>query len=141
MIKRDLLQRQIEELGKMLGKVTADFYDLKAAGGFGPAVEAATRTLNSRLDLDVVGLVDLERRDFLDTLRSNKGFSHENLEKFGEILFGFAEGDSIYDKSKLYEKCLAIYEFLEQDEKIYSFQRRARIAQIRRLSEGIGTQK
>lgn len=132
MIKRDLLQRQIEELGKTLSKVIADLYDLKTTGKFGAAVEAASQMLSGQLDVDIGKLLGLKPENFLNKLKSNKGFSHENLEKLGDILLFFAEEGSVYDKEKLYGKCLTIYEFLEQDEKIYSFERRAKIAGVKK---------
>lgn len=131
MIKRDLLQRQIEELGKSLSKVIADLYDLKTNGKIAIAIDATSQTLSSQLDISIDKLLDLNQRDFPDTLKSNKGFSHDNLEKLGDIFLLFADEGLGYDKSKLYEKCLMILEFIERDEKIYSFGRRRKIADIR----------
>lgn len=137
MIRRDLLQRQIEELGKTLGNVIAGLYGHETTGKSGVTVETASHILNGQLDIDVGELLDLEPEDFLNKLNSNKGFSHENLEKLGDIFLLFADRDSIYDRKKLYRKGLAIYEFLEREEKIYSFERRIKIAEIKELYDNL----
>lgn len=131
MIKRDLLQRAIDEMGKTLSKIITDLLDLKTTEQIGKVMTTASQDLNGQLTIDFVKLLELADEDFLNKLKLNNSFNHANIEKLGDILFLMAEKSSAYNKVNLYTKCLTLYEFLEQAEKVYSFERRARIAKIK----------
>lgn len=131
MIQRDLLQRQIEELGKMLGRVISELYGLEGKGNAGATIEIVNEALQGQLAMDIQKLIDLPRDDFINKLRKNTGFDHANMEKLADIFAYFADYDILPEKAKLYKKCLAVYEFLENDEKIFSFERQNKIDQIK----------
>lgn len=132
MLKRDLLQREIEQLGHALGKAIADLYRLDGDGKVDFGIQASQQQLKDQLDLNIYELVNKTDSSFLDYLRSKPGFSHENMERFADILLFYADKSTGDLQKKFYEKCLAIYEFLENDEMVYSFSRRSKIAEVGR---------
>lgn len=132
MLKRDLLQREIEQLGHAIGKIIAGLYRLDGDGSIDFRIQISRQQLKDQLDLDIYELINKPGTLFLDYLRSRPGFSHENMERFADLLLFYADNDSGGLRKKFYEKCLAIYEFLEEDEKVYSFSRRAKIAEVRK---------
>ena len=70
MERRDLIQDEIERLGRVLGKILATFLGLKSQGKVQEGIEEAEQQLQSYLDLDVPKLLQLEGRDLVDYLQS-----------------------------------------------------------------------
>ena len=59
---------------------------------------------------------------WLDTLKAGKQFNSESLEKLAGILLFVAENTDLKERNRLYKKCWLIYEYLDETEKIYSFE-------------------
>ena len=86
--------------------------------------------MKSELDIDITRLIQIPNEEFVDTLKSTKGFSNENLEKFAEILFKVAENSHEVDKN-FYEKSLVLLEYIEKEENTYSLDRVWKIEKIK----------
>lgn len=96
-------------------------------------IEMTNQVLKGELDLDIRELTNIQNENFIKTLKAKKGFNNENLEKLADILLFIAENGSDKDKSRLYEKCLMIYEYLEKAENVYSLIRQEKIEQIKNI--------
>jgi hypothetical protein len=84
--QEDWLLRQINLLGRVLGKILADLLGLKAHGQIGEGIEVAGQALKSELELDINDLAVMPAERFIITLREGKQFSDENFEMLADIL-------------------------------------------------------
>jgi hypothetical protein len=130
MEQRDYLKKQIDQLGQVLGKIFSDLLGLKSYGQINGGLEITNQTLKNELDLDIQNLLDISTDDFVNTLRTQKNFTNDNLDKLAEILLLIADNKQSNNK-KLYKKCLTIYEYLEKLENIYSLDRQWKIERIK----------
>jgi hypothetical protein len=134
--QEDWLLRQINLLGRVLGKILADLLGLKAHGQIGEGIEVAGQALKSELELDINDLAVMPAERFIITLREGKQFSDENFEMLADIFLIVAEELNHIDtdnekKKKLYEKALIIYDYLDKTGSTYSVERHNKIEKIK----------
>lgn len=130
MEQRDYLKKQIDQLGQVLAKILSDFLGLKNSGEINAGIEMTNQTLKNELDFNIQDILDIPTDKFIDTIKRQKDLTNENIEKLAQILLLITDNQK-YDNKKLYEKCLAIYEYLEKVENIYSLDRHWRITRIK----------
>lgn len=133
MEQRDYLLREINQLGKVLGKMIAGLLRLKQGDVAMQGVEVVNQSLKSEIDLDLDLLMTVEPDRLIGFLIKDKGFNEDNLDKLAEILFMIA-GDMTEDnpvRNSYYERCLVIYEYLDKTQQIYSFDRYLKLEQIK----------
>ena len=136
MQQEDWLIRQINQLGRVLGKILADLLGLKTKGQVGEGIEAAEQALKGELDLDISHLAAMPTDRFIITLREGKQFTDENFEMLADIFLIVAEELDQNDrdngkKKQLLEKALIIYEYLDKSGSTYSFERHNKIEKIK----------
>ncbi|MBN9351053.1 MAG: hypothetical protein J0H55_10240 [Chitinophagaceae bacterium] len=132
------MQRQIEELGKALGMVVSKLYRIEGSGDLESVIKVSVQELKTKSDLDIQKLLDIPSENFIKILSARKDFNHDNLDQLANLFLLFADKTTVYDQRKLYEKSLVILDFLENDEKVYSFERRSKIAEIKKRLEESG---
>jgi hypothetical protein len=137
MQQEDWLMKQINLLGRVLGKILADLLGLKSQGQVGLGIEAAEQTLKNELDLDIDDLILIPTDQFIKTLQEGKNFSDEDLEKLADIFFLIAEdhdqsGIDADKKKKLYERSLTMHEYLDRKGSTYSFDRHIKIEKMKK---------
>ena len=138
MQEEDWLIRQINQLGRVLGKILADLIGLKTQGQIGEGIEAAEQTLNNELGLNIDDLTSSPTEQFIKTLQEGKKLSDDNFDKLADIFFLFAEelderGTDNEKMKKLYERSLTIYEYLDKTGSTYSFDRHFKIDKIKNV--------
>ena len=130
MEKQDYLQRQIDQLGKVLGELLAKV----AGGGKNPdaseTLEAVNQTLDENLDLDIEKLLNIPEEYFIDKLIKNRLLNDLNLETLADLL-GELAYHSYSHKNELLKRALLIYEHLEKSGKAFSFTRNQKIESIK----------
>lgn len=131
MEQEDYLQRQIDQLGRVLGKLLSNLLALKNKGQTSIGIEIADQTLKQQLDLNIQEIIDIKTADLIKILKAEKNFTNEYLAQLAEILYVLADDSPDNNKKRIYVKCLTIYEYLENTEKTYSFDRQMRIKQIK----------
>ena len=131
MEQEDYLKRQIDQLGRVFGKILVDLLGLKSKGQVNIGIEITNQMLKSELDFDIQELTDIRTDDFINTLLSEKKFNNDNFEKLAEILLLVADSKAEKERKMLYEKCLTIFEYLEQTENVYSLDRQQKMARIK----------
>ncbi|MDR1345257.1 MAG: hypothetical protein LBK03_00945 [Bacteroidales bacterium] len=114
MEREDYLKKQIDQIGRILGKILVDFLGLQSKGQAGIGIELANQALKSELDFDIQELTDIPTADFMHTLIAEKKFTDDSLEKLAEILLFIADNKKDKEQKALYEKCLTIFEHLEK---------------------------
>jgi len=125
--------RQFDQVGQVLGKILSDLLGLKSQGKVNDGIEIVNQVLKENLDLDIQKLLNIQLDDFINTLKTEKGFNNESLDKLADILTIIAENRQNKDKKMLYERCLIIYEYLEKTENVYSVDRKWKIEQIKNM--------
>lgn len=130
---RDYLMRQFDQVGQVLGKILSDLLGLKSQGKVNDGIEIVNQVLKEELDLDIQKLLNIQLGDFINTLKTEKGFTNESLDKLADILTIIADNRQNKDKKMLYERCLIIYEYLEKTESVYSLDRKWKIEQIKNM--------
>jgi len=133
MEQRDYLQREIEQLGRVLGKLLSDLLGLKSDGKVSDSIETTDQVLKDELNLTIEDLTAIPTDKFISMLQSDQNFSNRNLEQLAGILLLLAgnrsDGDDV--RKMLYEKCLTIYEHLEKTESTYSLDRNLKMEIIK----------
>ena len=133
MEQQDYLMKQIEQFGLVLGKILSKLLNLKDSST--ESTVAVNKIFTEELDFDVNQLKDINEDKWFDTLKTEKQLNSENLEKLADILLFAAKNVNLNEKNQLYQKCLIIYQYLEESEKIYSFERNHKINIIKHLIE------
>jgi hypothetical protein len=134
--QEDWLIRQINQLGRVLGKILADLIGLKTQGMVGEGIEAAEQALKSELGLNIDDLIAIPTEQFIKTLQESKKMSDDNFDHLADIFLLIAEeldqrGTDNEKKKKLYERSLNIYEYLDKAGSTYSFDRHYKIERIK----------
>jgi len=137
MERQDYLKKQIDQLGKVLGKILADLIGLKNQGKASEGIEIAAQELESELDLDIEELIEIPTDKLAETLITKYSMKNEHIDRFADILFELSEGFEFQDSNKkadyLYKKSLALYEYLNNTGTVYSFDRHFKIEKIKNL--------
>ena len=85
MEQRDVIKDQIEQLGRVLGKIIANFMGLKTQGNTNEAIQITNKELQSELDLDIDKLIQLELRDITEYIEL-KRLTDIHLEQLSNYL-------------------------------------------------------
>lgn len=138
MQQEDYLKRQIDQLGRVLGKVLADLLGLKSTGQLTQGTEAASHTLKGAIGLDIGDLASIPALEFVETLQKSGKLNDDNLETLAEIMLIVAEDSDQPGAAReyviqLYERSLLLYEYIDQASSLYSYDRHARINRIRQV--------
>ncbi len=138
MEERDYFKRQIDLLGKVLGKLLAELIGKKSSGGITDGIEITNQVLKSELDIEIIDLITMSNDEIIDFLKTKKQLNDENLEQIAEILMLNIETNSEngikeMDRLNLLQKCLTIYNYIQANDKTYSFERNTKIQKIQLL--------
>jgi len=135
MEQRDYLMRQIEQAGRVLGKVLADLSGLKREGKVREGIGQAGQTLQGELDLRIEELTGIPVDQLVNTLLEKKHMFQENLEKLADLLVEIADGYELLDNQEnarsLYQRALTLYEYVDQAGSAFSFNRHSKIQQLK----------
>ena len=138
MQQEDYIKRQIDQLGRVLGKILADLMGLKARRQASLEIESVSQALKTELGLTIDDLTLIPTDSFLTTLLDTKKFSDNNFEQLAEIMFLIAEELNIKNTDvgkmkQLYERALIIFEILDKTSSTYSFDRHSKIEKIKNV--------
>lgn len=117
-MEQDYIKRLIEEIGRVLGKIVSDLAGLKTEGQVGEIYQMVSETLKDELDFDIEELIS--RDDEINFLVNEKSFSHANINMLADIIYLMWNDVPENKQEKLHEKCLVLYEYLQQTSTTYS---------------------
>lgn len=133
MIKRDYILRWTKELAKVLAKLMGKRVELQ--------LEIIHQTYDELLELDLNELDQLPLEAVLPFLSGEKqlegsqlNFLAEILSKHGELLL---KNSDFFAGRRRLQEALLIFEFLDIQEAIYSFERQAGMEKIRQTIDKI----
>ena len=134
----DYIKRQIDQLGRVLGKILIDLLGLKASGNISEGIEVADQTLKNERDLTFDEIASIPAEKFIATLQEEKKLSNDNLDSLAEILFLVAEeldekGSDLEKKNEMYLRSLILYDHIEKICSTYSLERHLKIKKIQNM--------
>ena len=132
MQQRDLIQDQIEQLGKVLGKGIAKILGLDGDQDILKILEEVQTELAAEVDIDLKKLVGLSQVEYELALEEKLKAHEKPLNKLGELLLLMGKGCAPEGELKqLYlEKALWTYTYLDSISSIYSIERLQKIKTI-----------
>jgi hypothetical protein len=138
MEERDYFKRQIDLLGKVLSKLLAELIDKKSSAGITNGIEMTNQVLKSELDIEIIDLITIPNDEIIDFLQTKKQLNDENLEQIAEIIMFNIEtnsenGMNEISRLNLLQKCLTIYDYVQANDRTYSFERNMKIKKIQSL--------
>ncbi len=138
MEERDYYKRQIDLLGKVLGKLLMELIGKKRNGGLNDGVEITNQVLKNKLDVEINDLITISNDEIIDFLKLEKQLNDVNLEQIADLLLINIETNSEnriedIDGLNLLEKCLKIYNYIQANDRTYSFERNIKIQKIQLL--------
>jgi len=132
---RDLIKDQIEQLGKVLGKILSDFLGLKTIGQVSQGIEIANKQLKSRLDIDIDKLLSIDNNMFKEYFEKRM-MPPEHLEILSKYLKEVGETKittNINDAKVYLNKSLELLVLIDDITKTMSFERMNQKLQIENM--------
>ena len=129
----DYFLRQIDILGRILGKILTELLKKKSSGEIMDSVEVTAQALKSELDIDLNSLLLVGNENLVEFLKTEKKFGDQHLEKMAELFFILGQ-DIKNEKALLFlQKSLTIYEYLNKTSSTYSLDRIHKIDKIKKM--------
>ncbi len=138
MEQRDFLKDQIEQMGKVLARVLADFFHMKNDNNASEGVEIANQHLREKIDIDIVKLTGLNKGELVDYCM-NRNLTADHLEFLAEYLKEAGLAESSSDKQGAKKYWLTAIELLEignEISRVISFEGLNRKIEIEGLLKG-----
>jgi hypothetical protein len=127
----DRLKKQIDQLGKVLGKILADLLQIKNQGDASISIDSVFVTFKTELDLDLEEIIDYPIDQLITKLKKEKGFTNSNLEILADILYHLDDGVNVTRKCECLERALTIYEYTQLQDANFSMERMEKINRIK----------
>jgi hypothetical protein len=135
MQQEDYIKRQIDQLGRVLGKILADLLGPESHGTTMENVESVIRDLTGKMGVTEYDPFSRPPGEFIEQLKDAKGFNEDNFNTLADIFILLAEctdpGTSMDQKQTMYGLALAIFEHLDQVSHTYSFDRHLKMDKIK----------
>ena len=123
MEKQDYLERQIQQLTQALTRIISDFLGIKNQSVSNEILEQTNSSLNEYFGFDLTDLSKLSNEDFIKIIQNNKSLNIENLDKLSDFIEMFANQKTVNEKIILLQKSLAVIDYIDKKESIYSLER------------------
>lgn len=131
--QEDYLQRQLDLLGRIIGKILTDVLGLKNKGEI-IEIDHVVAILKNELDLDLNELLLLDKGEVMHYLVEEKKYANQHIEKLADIfyLLGMDLKKRAHQNHTSYlDLALEIFESLNLSDRTYSIDRMTKIAKIR----------
>ena len=122
MLQRDLLKDQIEQLGRVLGKIVARLLALQQTGDLHPDLAQAKQEVKELTGLDIDALLDKDTTD-LEAYAAAHDLTADHLDKLGEFLAGLAQHVPAAEESTYLTAALKLLEVADNRSGDYSLTR------------------
>jgi len=129
MEKQDYLQRQIDQLGKVLGELLGKITGSGKNPDASETLEIVSQVLNENLDWDIKKLLDIPEDEFVDKIKERQLLDDTNIETLADVLVEVAEHNPS-NEEELLKRALLMYEYLEQSNKTFSFTRNQKMGEV-----------
>lgn len=140
MEQRDLIKDQIEQLGRVLGKIFADFTGLKSQGRVSQAIEISNEKLQTQLDIDIDKIISLNSEE-LEEYVVKKELTFEHIEVLSEYLteIGKVQMEQNRENAKrIFIKAIELLDISDGISQTMCFTRMDKKSNIENLLKSIG---
>lgn len=128
MFERDFIMKQINQLPAVLTHILTALVTRKKDQYEEFQFEEINEQLREHFSFDISVLLSLNNDSIIHTLKTEYRLNNELIGQLGDILYEIAELEqNIYPEEKLYQKSLVIFQYLEQHDSVFSFDRHQRI--------------
>jgi len=131
MEQEDYLKRQIDQIGRVLGKLLSDLLGLRSCRHAMDGIEISNQILKSESDIELQAIIDTNSSNLINVLKSEMHFNNDNLEKLANIFLLIDNSSQGKYNDRLLTHCLTIFEYLENADRTYSIERQLKIKEIR----------
>jgi hypothetical protein len=136
---RDLLKDQIEQLGKVISGILADFIGMKTRGETAQGILNLSQQFKEKLDLELDNLVSFSQIELIDYVESRQLFPNQ-LETIADCLkeMGSANLDvkETLARTQL-ERALVLLDYVDEKTKTLSLDRNDKKKEIERILKAI----
>jgi len=134
MQQRDILKDQIDQLGRVIGKVLAEFLGLKTKGDVMQGFEISNQILKQKTNISVADIEEMNEEDFLSFLDEHP-FSSNSLEILGDYLseVGHYKKGNSENAKRFFQHANTAYEQANHRSDEYSMQRAAKQQSLSKL--------
>ena len=129
MEKQDYLQRQIDQLGKVLGELLGKITGSGKNPDASETLEIVSQVLNENLDWDIKKLLDIPEDEFVDKIKERQLLDDTNIETLADVLVEVAEHNPS-NEEELLKRALMMYEYLEKSNMTFSFTRNQKMEEV-----------
>jgi hypothetical protein len=131
MEQEDRLKKQIDQLGKVLGKILADLMRIKNQGNASIGIDSIFVAFKTELDLNLEEIIEWPADELIEKLKTEKGFTPLHLELLADILYNLEDGSDPARQYDCLERALTIYEYTQLIDHNYSIDRMNKINRIK----------
>lgn len=131
MEQEDRLKKQIDQIGKVLGKILADLLQIKNQGNASISIHSVFVSFKSELDLDLEEIIDYPADELIEFLKNKKGYTPSNMEILADILYHLEDGSNPSRQYECLERALSIYEYNQMVESNFSIERMEKVNRIK----------
>ncbi len=131
MNQEDRLKKQIDQLGKVLGRILADILGIKTQADASIGFDSVYQELKTELDLNMDEVLDWPMDELVVKLKTERNYTHAHLELLADILYNLQDGTNTTRSVELLERALVIYEYIQENDAAYSFERMNKINRIK----------
>ena len=135
MLRKDFLQRQIEELGKFMRLLIEKIWNRNAGKD---EIEAEMAALNTEFiencGFDINLLVNKECDSLLEKIKNNSTFNHENVDLLADFMCELANRypqSAVATQAILRANAYALYLYSDETFKTFSFERQLKMTKLK----------
>lgn len=135
MTQRDIIKDQIEQLGRVLGKITAELLDLDNRGDLNDGIELATQQLQNEADIDLNKLVLMSEEE-LKSFFANKNFESVTMDRLADLLVQLGKRNLQLhptEVEKYFQTALRIYNLADEHSGTFCFAKAEKVRKVEGL--------
>ena len=135
MQQRDIIKDQIEQLGKVLGKLITLMLGLKGNGDILDNIQQVAEEFDTELHIDLNKLIALEQEEFQKALAEKFQNFEAPLEQLGDLLSEIGQrcGPEGALRQQYLQKALWTYEYINTISATFSMERMGKMSHIKKL--------
>ena len=130
MEQKDYILREVEKIGVMLQYLLGKMMPAKSVEEKKDISEEINNELFENIGYDIRSLLKIQKKEFNEIFKYNKGFNLENIELLAELLYKISL-KKLNNSKEILQKSLELYEFVNKAGKTFSFDREKQIDKIK----------
>ncbi len=141
MTQRDIIKDQIEQLGRVLGKITAELLDLDTRGDLNDGIEMATQQLQNEADIDLNKLVSMSSTE-LKSFFEEKNFESVTMDRLADMLVHLGKRcvqlhpELSSGVEKYFKTALVIYNLADEHSGTFCFAKAEKLKKLQSRIQG-----